>query len=200
MDLAVHELDFAAQAHWHHFRYRIGEMIGLDRTKREVELAPYLNDEGGEVGPHEFPLRHADHRDRQPWQRLRHAGCSRACDLAGHARTRPNASMSGCSIPAPCAGAIRTAQTRATERGNHRRRRYRNRACGRAALRHAPARRLRSRSNRSREGHHNQPDRGRGSHPAPVSATTSDEALKILAVSVSGCIPRRASKRLPRVA
>jgi len=49
MDFAVHEMDFAAQAHWHHFRYRIGELIGLDRNKREVELAPYLNNEGGEV-------------------------------------------------------------------------------------------------------------------------------------------------------
>jgi hypothetical protein len=29
MDLSVHEIDFLAQAHWHHFRYRIGELIGL---------------------------------------------------------------------------------------------------------------------------------------------------------------------------
>jgi NADH dehydrogenase FAD-containing subunit len=29
MDLSVHEIDFLAQAHWHHFRYRIGESIGL---------------------------------------------------------------------------------------------------------------------------------------------------------------------------
>jgi NADH dehydrogenase len=49
MDFAVHEMDFAAQAHWHHFRYHIGELIGLDRNKREVELAPYLNNEGGEA-------------------------------------------------------------------------------------------------------------------------------------------------------
>src|ERR671930_1810921 len=25
MDFAVHEIDYLAQAHWHHFRYRIGE-------------------------------------------------------------------------------------------------------------------------------------------------------------------------------
>ena len=37
-DFAVHEIDFLAQAHWHHFRYRIGEMIGLDRGRREVWL------------------------------------------------------------------------------------------------------------------------------------------------------------------
>src|SRR5260370_22293363 len=51
MDLGVHEIDFLAQAHWHHFRYRIGEMIGLDRARREVWLAPHVDDEGREVTP-----------------------------------------------------------------------------------------------------------------------------------------------------
>ena len=27
MDFAVHEIDYLAQAHWHNFHYRIGEMI-----------------------------------------------------------------------------------------------------------------------------------------------------------------------------
>ena len=51
MDLSVHEIDFLAQAHWHHFRYRIGELIGLDRGKREVHLAPHFDEEGNEVTP-----------------------------------------------------------------------------------------------------------------------------------------------------
>jgi len=51
MDFAVHEIDFLAQAHWHGFRYRIGEMIGLDRQKREVQLAPHVDDEGRQVTP-----------------------------------------------------------------------------------------------------------------------------------------------------
>jgi NADH dehydrogenase len=51
MDLGVHELDFLAQAHWHHFQYRVGEMIGLDRARREVELAAYIDAEGVEVTP-----------------------------------------------------------------------------------------------------------------------------------------------------
>ncbi|MGM9486006.1 NAD(P)/FAD-dependent oxidoreductase [Ideonella sp. YS5] len=51
MDLSAHEVDYLAQAHWHHFRFRIGEMIGLDRTRREVRVAPYLDDEGREVTP-----------------------------------------------------------------------------------------------------------------------------------------------------
>jgi len=47
MDLSAHEVDYLAQSHWHCFRYRIGEMIGLDRTR----VAPSLDDEGREVTP-----------------------------------------------------------------------------------------------------------------------------------------------------
>ncbi|BAT58891.1 NADH dehydrogenase [Variibacter gotjawalensis] len=49
MDLGDHELDYLAQAHWHHFHYRVGEMIGLDRETREILLAAYVDDEGHEV-------------------------------------------------------------------------------------------------------------------------------------------------------
>ncbi len=31
MDPSEHEVNYLAQAHWHHFQYRYGEMIGLDR-------------------------------------------------------------------------------------------------------------------------------------------------------------------------
>ena len=51
MDLAAHELDYLAQSHWHHFRYRIGEMTALDRERREVHVAPSFDDEGREVTP-----------------------------------------------------------------------------------------------------------------------------------------------------
>jgi NADH:ubiquinone reductase (H+-translocating) len=51
MDFAVHEIDFLAQAHWHGFRYRIGEMIGLDRQRREVHVAAHVDDEGRQVTP-----------------------------------------------------------------------------------------------------------------------------------------------------
>ena len=33
MNVDDHALDYLAQAHWHHFRYRYGEMIGLDRSQ-----------------------------------------------------------------------------------------------------------------------------------------------------------------------
>jgi len=51
MDMSAHEVDYLAQAHWHHFRFRIGEMTALDRERREVRVAPYLDDEGREVTP-----------------------------------------------------------------------------------------------------------------------------------------------------
>ena len=51
MDLSEHEVDYLAQAHWHHFRYRVGEMVGLDRERREVWLAPTFDEAGREVTP-----------------------------------------------------------------------------------------------------------------------------------------------------
>jgi len=51
MDLAAHEVDYLAQSHWHRFRYRIGEMVGLDRDRREVQVAPSFDDEGRQVTP-----------------------------------------------------------------------------------------------------------------------------------------------------
>lgn len=41
-----HELNYIAQAHWHHFRYRNGEMTGLDRAAKTITLAPTVDDEG----------------------------------------------------------------------------------------------------------------------------------------------------------
>lgn len=49
MDLSVHELSYLAQSHWNHFRFRLGEMIGLDRARREVHVAPVLDEAGVEI-------------------------------------------------------------------------------------------------------------------------------------------------------
>ena len=51
MDMSAHEVDYLAQAHWHGFRFRLGELTGIDRARREVHVAPYLDDEGREVTP-----------------------------------------------------------------------------------------------------------------------------------------------------
>ena len=51
IDPAGYEIDYLAQAHWHGFGYRLGEMVGLDREKREVHLAPTLDENGREITP-----------------------------------------------------------------------------------------------------------------------------------------------------
>src|SRR3954468_977877 len=51
LDRSQHELNYLAQAHWHHFTYRFGEMVGLDRAKREVLLGATQDDEGREITP-----------------------------------------------------------------------------------------------------------------------------------------------------
>ena len=45
-DLHAHATDYLAQSHWHGFRYRVGEMVGLDRDKREVIVAPAIDEYG----------------------------------------------------------------------------------------------------------------------------------------------------------
>jgi len=54
MDLNDHELDYLYQAHWHHFQFRLGRMDGLDRAKREIRLAPTVDEAGREVIPRQF--------------------------------------------------------------------------------------------------------------------------------------------------
>ena len=51
MDLADQELDYIAQAHWHHFSFRLGELTGLDREKKEIRIAPFLDEAGELVTP-----------------------------------------------------------------------------------------------------------------------------------------------------
>ncbi len=51
MDVSRHELDYLAQAHWHGFRTRFGEMIGLDRKKKLVHLAATVDEDGRPITP-----------------------------------------------------------------------------------------------------------------------------------------------------
>lgn len=51
MDVDRHELEYMAQGHWHGFKFRYGEMIGLDRTARLVHLAATADEEGREITP-----------------------------------------------------------------------------------------------------------------------------------------------------
>ena len=51
MDLDHHALDYLAQARWHHFRFQLGEMDGLDRARKVVRVAPTLDEDGRELIP-----------------------------------------------------------------------------------------------------------------------------------------------------
>lgn len=51
LDVAEHQLEYLAQAHWNHFRYRLGRMDGLDREKRLIYVAPTYNEQGEEIIP-----------------------------------------------------------------------------------------------------------------------------------------------------
>jgi NADH dehydrogenase len=51
LDVDEHDLDYLAQAHWHHFRYRFGEMIGLDRANKRVRLAATYDEDGRPITP-----------------------------------------------------------------------------------------------------------------------------------------------------
>lgn len=47
MDLYEHDLDYLAQARWHHFEFQLGRMDGLDRSRRVVRLSPTLDEQEG---------------------------------------------------------------------------------------------------------------------------------------------------------
>ena len=51
MDLADQELDYIAQAHWHHFSFRLGELTGIDRVNRQIEVAAFYDESGELVTP-----------------------------------------------------------------------------------------------------------------------------------------------------
>ncbi len=46
-----HELNYLAQARWHGFMYRFGEVVGLDRTARQLHLGATFDEEGRQITP-----------------------------------------------------------------------------------------------------------------------------------------------------
>jgi NADH:ubiquinone reductase (H+-translocating) len=51
MDIGLHEVSYRAQAHWHGFQFRVGEMTGIDRASRLVHVAPFVDEDGAQVTP-----------------------------------------------------------------------------------------------------------------------------------------------------
>ena len=155
MDMSAHEVDYLAQAHWHHFRFRIGEMTGAGpraprgagralrrrrgpRRSRRAASFGYdtlvicvgsLSNDFGTPGVREHALKLESKADARRF----HARMVNAC-IRAHAQT---------DAAAPGAAA----------RGDHRRRRHRRRARGRAASHDARGRGLRARPRRRRQGH-----------------------------------------------
>jgi len=51
MDLDTNKLEYLAQAHWHHFWFRLGSMDGLKRAAQHVFVAPTFDEQGRELIP-----------------------------------------------------------------------------------------------------------------------------------------------------
>ena len=51
LDSHEDELEYLAQAHHHHFRFRLGHVDAVDQVSREVLVAPTFNDQGVELIP-----------------------------------------------------------------------------------------------------------------------------------------------------
>ena len=51
MDIHAHQLDYLAQARWHHFNFCCGSLESLDRSRREITVAPLADERGVEVIP-----------------------------------------------------------------------------------------------------------------------------------------------------
>lgn len=51
LDVHDNEVEYLAQAKWHHFKFRLGRMDGLDRRIREISLAPTVDVDGVEILP-----------------------------------------------------------------------------------------------------------------------------------------------------
>ena len=51
MNPGEHELNYLAQAYWHHFRFRFGELVGLDRARKQVMLSATHDDENRLITP-----------------------------------------------------------------------------------------------------------------------------------------------------
>ena len=50
-DTHAEEIEYLAQARWNHFKFRLGSLIGIDRTQKTVQLAASHDDSGREITP-----------------------------------------------------------------------------------------------------------------------------------------------------
>jgi NADH dehydrogenase len=50
-DTHAEEIEFLAQARWNFFKFRLGSLVGIDRTKKTLQLAASYDDSGAEITP-----------------------------------------------------------------------------------------------------------------------------------------------------
>jgi len=46
MDLDLHELEYLAQARWHHFQFKLGSLEAIDRQAKQIRLSPIYDEDG----------------------------------------------------------------------------------------------------------------------------------------------------------
>ncbi|TIS57049.1 NAD(P)/FAD-dependent oxidoreductase [Mesorhizobium sp.] len=51
LNASTDAVEYIAHASRHHYRYRIGEVVGIDRAKRQVFVAPSFDDDGRQIIP-----------------------------------------------------------------------------------------------------------------------------------------------------
>ena len=51
MDPHTHQLEYVAQARWHHFEFQQGELTGIDRERKTVSVAACVDLDGTELLP-----------------------------------------------------------------------------------------------------------------------------------------------------
>ncbi|RDK11992.1 NAD(P)/FAD-dependent oxidoreductase [Cupriavidus lacunae] len=51
MDPNTHQLEYAAQARWHHFEFQLGELTGIDRTRKTISVSASFDEDGAELLP-----------------------------------------------------------------------------------------------------------------------------------------------------
>ena len=173
MDVHQHQLDYLAQARWHHFTFSLGALEGLDRARREITVGAIRDDRGVDVIPRRtLQVRHAGHRDRQPRQLVRRAG-------RGRARVRARFGRGGGSLQPPAgergaAGELSGGGAAPGAAGRDRRRRRDRRRARRRAPQHDPgARCVRAGEHRSRAPGEADPAERRCPDPARAARSGS---------------------------
>ncbi|MCO4861691.1 NAD(P)/FAD-dependent oxidoreductase [Cupriavidus sp. WGlv3] len=51
MDPNTHQLEYAAQARWHHFEFQQGELTGIDRIRKTISVSACVDQDGAELLP-----------------------------------------------------------------------------------------------------------------------------------------------------